>query len=218
MTENFVVKYVNSTWMIGTNLSTSGNGVKNRSLLTSTLTIPSVIEGHQIEEIGQLAFYQCSVIEEVFLSNSIRVINRYAFADLENLKTFVIPPSIQIIGYAGIHAFNRSLHHIDNSLSDEKYVSNGVMNITFLPNSQIKFIDSAGISRKKNIIVNYYDKSLFSCGDIFISKYHPNVKIYAPYAAHFCNYPTIYQRTCKVKNRLFFPSFITLFEFFSYEC
>ena len=212
MTENFVVEYVNNTWIIGTNLTTGGNGVKNPLLLTSTLTIPSVIDGHQIEQIGQYAFYQCSVIEEIFLSNSIRVINRYSFGSLENLKTIVIPPSVQIIGYAGIHTYNVSLYRINNTLPNEKFVSHGVLNITFLPHSQIKFIDYAGMSRKENIIVNYFDKGFISCGDIFMSHLHPNVKIYAPYTSRFCNYRTIYQRTCKAKNLLFFPSVITLFE------
>ena len=217
MTDNFVSIYDNQTWILGDNSTTPGNAVKNVSLLTKTLTIPSVVEGNQIEEIGYRAFYRCFIVEEVFISNSIRRINQYAFSDLYNLKSIIIPPSIEFIGYAAINTFNRTQANEDeeNGIYEEsKYMSNGYLVVTFLPHSMIQYISQYGISRKRNIIVNYFDSRSFYCHEnIFMQQYNPNVKIYAPYTSSFCGYKTIYQRTCQIKTRTFYPPNI-LFLFF----
>ena len=199
MTDNFVINEVNGKWIIGTNKSIQRNGVYNWELAGPVLTIPSVINGHQIEEIGQWAFFGCYYIEEVFISNSIKSINNRSFSDCFNLRSIVIPPSVEFIGYCGIHTYNASLASINLSLpNSSEDSSNGTLTVVFQPNSQIKYIDQHGISRKKNIIIYYNDKSYFPCHkDPFFKSVLYSIKIYSPYTNSFCNYPTIHAFTCK---------------------
>ena len=215
MTDNFVVTQVNGKWIIGTNETKVRNGVHNWELAGPLLTIPSVINGNQIEEIGQCAFYGCYYIEEVFISNSIKSINNRSFSNCYNLRSIVIPPSVEFIGYCGIHSYNSTLASINNQLPYSQYTGNGILKVIFQPNSQIKYIAQYGISRKKNIVIYYSDKSYFPCHkDPYFKSSLTNVKIYSPYTSSFCNYPTIHAITCKQRSKyqnvLFFFIFLII--------
>ena len=117
------------------------------------------------------------------------------------MRSVVIPPSVEFIGSAAVNAYNYTLVKLNPDLENIAYVSEGTMTITFLPNSKIQYIDNYGFCRKKNIIINFYDKKQFSCHrDIFLSNCDPHYEIYAPYTSKFCHYKTntVYQQTCKI--------------------
>ena len=191
MTDNFIVSFINNVYIIGTNTTREHNGVKNWTLAGPTMTIPSVIDGKNIEEIGQHAFYRCHNLVEVFISNHIRSINVRAISECLNLKSVIIPPSIEFIGFAGIHAYNKSR---DNT-------ADGIMKITFQANSKIQYIDQYGISRKNTIFIYYNDARQFPChNDPFHRITKITLKIFAPYTSLFCGHTTIHARTCQHKN------------------
>lgn len=60
------------------------------------LTIPASVNGYTVEAIGAYAFCECK-IEGVKLPNSIKVINKYAFAFNDYLKAIDIPENVETI-------------------------------------------------------------------------------------------------------------------------
>ena len=172
-----------------------------------TLTIPAIIHKHEIDQIGRNAFSQCPNIEEVFISDSIRVINTAAFSECPNLRSVLIPSSIEFIGNLGIHGYNVTLDNINPNLSTKSYTGKGMMKVIFHPNSRIQYIGQYGISRKENIIIYYYGTSDFFCeNDIFFLSAIQSAKIIAPYSSKFCRYNTIYARTFVFRRRLLQPN------------
>ena len=212
MTNNFVITEFDGKWIIETNKTDKRNGVENWELAGPILTIPSVIDGHQIEEIGVCAFYKCYNLEDVIISNNIKAIHNQSFSDCFNLRSIIIPPSIEFIGYCGIHSYNDSL--INDPLSIPRYNSKGFLTVIFQPNSHIQYIGRHAISRKENIIIYFSDKRYFPCdSDPFFQPALSNVKIYSMFTSSFCGYQTINSMTCKkfsfYNKSLFFFVFLT---------
>ena len=58
-----------------------------------TLTIPESINGYMVKAIGAFSFYGCK-IEEFHLPNTIEIIDKYAFAENDYLKSIDIPESV----------------------------------------------------------------------------------------------------------------------------
>ncbi|MDO4565571.1 MAG: leucine-rich repeat domain-containing protein [Clostridia bacterium] len=66
--------------------------------VSSTVRIPSRIEGCPVTTIGSSAFYECYTLERVKIPDSVKTIDAAAFFACENLKSFNIPNSVTSIG------------------------------------------------------------------------------------------------------------------------
>ena len=205
MTSNFVTTQNHSIWIIGTNKSQPHNAISDVSLLTPSLVIPSTIDGHHIEEIGYAAFWRLSILEEVFISDSIKIIRERAFSDCYNLKSVVIPSSIELIENMGIHCYNLTLQITEgDELDNNMYTAKGTLNVTFLPNSRFLQLLGGSITRKENINIYYYGHTAPFCkSDPFASSVSKSVKIIAPYIPRLCGYKTIHPNSCQAKKRSF---------------
>ena len=188
----FVVTKVGNKWIVGDNSTKNGNGVAEGKTAGEKLFIPSVINGHTIEEIGTYAFREIYTIKEIIIENGIKQINRYSFGDLRLLTSVTIPPSVKFIGYGGVHCYNTSVKDTGITPGAIEYTSRGKLIVNFLPNSNIKYIDDYGISRKENIEIYFWGhKSPDYNSDVFYCSMIKSVKIYSPYIKYFVGVKTV---------------------------
>lgn len=66
----------------------------------TALEIPSEMDGKRVESIGDEAFYRCSGLEEVSISEGVKSIGAYAFGWCSGLEEVRIPGSVESIGNA----------------------------------------------------------------------------------------------------------------------
>jgi len=188
----FNVNKINDKWIIGTNSTYNvRNGLTNWSSLGPILVIPSVIDNHIIDEIGTFAFYNCQEIEEVFIGNGIKQINERGFSYCLNLRSIIIPPTIEIIGKFGIHCCNMSSEGLYGTYN-EKNTGRGTLIVTFLHESRISYVGFYGISRKENIIIYFLGKTHpFGDPDPFAKSMVSSVNVYAPFVSRFLKTRTL---------------------------
>ena len=198
----FNVSNVNGKWIIGSdNETTKKNGLTDWNTLGSILNIPSVINGHKIDELGRYAFYNCQKIEEINIGDGIKQIGERCFSHCPNVRSIIIPPSVKFIGYCGIHCYNESAAKIYGTSSRES-TGEGVIIITFLPESKISYIDNLGISRKENIIIYYFGrlKPLHKKDPVGKSSL-TSIKIYAPFVTRFLGMKTLSYKLTSCQRR-----------------
>ena len=183
-TFEFVVSEIDGRYIIGDNTTIPRNGVNNWDN-SVFLVIPSIIDEKPIEEIGSHAFYGLVSIEEVVIKEGIKQLNQYCFSRCENLKKITIPSSVEFLGGASIHAYNYTLALINSSYKSKLYTTKGELKVIFLPESNLKYMDQACISRKENIIVYYWGYSEPNHHQDPFSKSYSKVKIYSPYVKKF---------------------------------
>lgn len=191
---NFVVTCFDSCCVVGDNRTNHANGLKDFSLLSSSLVIPGVINGTVISQIGFHSFFQLDVLEEVVICKNIKVINKAAFCHNYNLKSIRIPSSVTFIDINAISAKNYS--NTSSNLPDQN--TKGTMIIEFEPNSKLEVLEKHSIIRKEHIIIYYWDKkSPKSPGnDPFFRESKSKVKIYSPNCRIFAGYPTLHFYSC----------------------
>ena len=61
----------------------------------TSVIIPTIIENLLVTEIGYRAFYECSHIKEIVISDSVTEIGEYAFYSCNGLRTIEIPNSVK---------------------------------------------------------------------------------------------------------------------------
>ena len=201
ITDIFVVTTtVDGKSIIGTgNSNVNGNGAKTRNL-PPILNIPSVIDELNIEEIGCNAFMGLYVIKEITISNGIKKINNHAFANLHNLENVVIPPSVTYIGDHSFHCYNTTVSQVDAQPIDR--TGKGTLTVTFLPDSQISFIDSKSICRKLYIKIYFLGKKSPKYNvNPFYSEVCISIKVYSSTVSRFCGIKTISYCTVSCKRR-----------------
>ena len=179
----FNIFQIGEKWIIGSNnASTTRSGLKDWTKLEPILIIPSVINGNKIDEIGYSAFFGCSIIEEVYVENGIKQINKCCFMQCLNLKYFSIPQSVELIGDGAIHAYNIS----------SQGSSSGTLVVTIQPRSKLYFVYNFGIARKERIIIHFYGLHAPKYnGDPLGKRVLKEVKVYAPYVSNFLGEKTI---------------------------
>ena len=64
---------------------------------STRITIPAVIDGHPIREIGYACFQQSPDLESVIIPEGVREISMYAFAECPQLKEVSLPQSLRTI-------------------------------------------------------------------------------------------------------------------------
>ena len=206
----FVVENVNGYVSIGT----GANGVKTGLKVWDAhkkLIIPSVIDGQKIEEISKYAFYTYKYVEEVIISDGIKTIRTYAFGHCENLVNVIIAPSVERLESYSIHCYNHSYHSsVSDDASSSIFTTKGVLTITFLPNSNLKYLADFSICRRENIVIYFLGySSPETQGDPFNTKYLKSLVIYSPYIKVFGGYNVkgiVY--SCKVNCSKSFNSFL----------
>lgn len=81
---------------------------EKREKIPENIVIPATVQcyGYDFEvEIAEFAFYQIDRLESVVIENGVKVIGIYTFASCHNLKSVVIPASVEEIKeYAFIHS------------------------------------------------------------------------------------------------------------------
>lgn len=101
----------------GTVEITGYNGTK------TVLTIPLVLDKHNVTSIGDYAFYDCSTITKVTIPKSVTSIGDYAFSECVSLTNVTIPLSVISIGedafafcdsLTSIYIMNKNCYIIDN--------------------------------------------------------------------------------------------------------
>lgn len=74
---------------------------QNTAINTNTtrkITIPEIVNGFRVIEIGQSSFYNCKQITSVSIPNTIVKLGDDAFQDCTSITSFSIPTSVKIIG------------------------------------------------------------------------------------------------------------------------
>ena len=181
--------FVNNTFIVGDN--------KTRALISDPpngiLFIPFKIKTNEIKEIGAYSFKRCKTIEQVTIEARITQINDEAFRECEKLERINIPNTCKIIKQWGIQTYNFSM---GSSNIPNPYKS---INVIFEPNSNIKYIDTHGISYRVNT-------NIYTCERIkpLLHKYSflqaTNLKIFSPVSFKLNNTRSItkeYSSQCK---------------------
>lgn len=81
---------------------------------TASVTIPSEIEGIPVTEIGENAFADCTLLEEIYVPDSVSVIGEFAFSNCTNLSCVRLPDSIKELDYKVFYNTS-SLNSIDGA-------------------------------------------------------------------------------------------------------
>ena len=220
MTDNFVISFINNTWIIGKNNLTSSNpnGIKDISLLGTYLYVPSIINGHRIEEIGCYAFFRCTKRKEVVIETGIKQLNKCSFSDNTNLQLITIPASVEFLGINSIHCYNRSLALENGNLPSIEYTGKGLLTVVFLPDSQIGYLNSGCIARKERVIIYYLGrKSPKYSNDPFYKKVCKSIKIYAHYVKQFGDTKVISNYTQSTKQYLSYSAFLYIIITYIYK-
>ena len=90
------------TWTYRINGDTAE--IERVSPATGTLTIPSVLGGKSVTNIGADAFYNCSGLTSVTISDSVTSIGNHAFCVCRGLTSVTIPDSVTSIGFQAFYS------------------------------------------------------------------------------------------------------------------
>lgn len=80
----------------------------------ASVTIPSDIDGIPVTEIGENAFADCTLLEEIYVPDSVSVIGEFAFNNCTNLSYVRLPDSIKELDYKVFYNTS-SLNSIDGA-------------------------------------------------------------------------------------------------------
>lgn len=147
------------------------------------LTIPASVNGYTVEAIGAFAFCNCK-IERVHLPNSIKVINKYAFAFNDNLKAIDIPENVETIengalGWCG-ELLQVSLHDGLKTIDTDAFYASGLTSIV-LPKT-LKDIGYEAFSWNPlaTITVRSLNPASIECYKSFNDEIYQRATLYVP--------------------------------------
>lgn len=162
-----------------------------------SVTVPDMIDGYSVKEIGDGAFVTNYQLENVYLPQGITTIGEYAFSECESLKSMKLPDSVTCIKEG---AFNKcsSLKSINlpeglTEIADETFFECEKLSGIVLPKNLKKvgvdaFGDCAGIT---SIVIPGKVETLcdgaFYGTSISTIKIPASVKMVEPAAFAFCN-------------------------------
>jgi len=125
------------------------NGLLNTDF-EGVLVIPRHYNGLPVKYIYSYAFYNVGGITDIIIKARIEGIYTYGFGHLPKLSTINIPSTCKFIEYCGIYSFN--------FYDEEKPRAQGLLTITFEPNSHIQTIADSSIGRKDSINIILCDR------------------------------------------------------------
>ena len=92
----FVTSECDDGYQIGTgNINQRGNGYTGT--VPSVLTIPFVINGNRITEVGDSAFYACNNLEQIIVEEGVLRLGKSSFRALRFLKYAFLPSTLKIL-------------------------------------------------------------------------------------------------------------------------
>ena len=141
-----VVKYYpkDDYFIVGDNSSETASGITDTSY-SGEITIDENVQGKQVKEISQYAFYQCYNLKRVTIHAKLTNINQRAFRYCENLEYINIPSTVTFIGWSGIN-----LNKANGETSDVP------MTIEFNEGRKEEiYIDRHGIDRRNKFTIIY---------------------------------------------------------------
>ena len=98
------------------------NMINKYQLNEKTVTVPSEIDGCEIQEIGRYCFMGNQSVEKIILPETVKQIDRYAFANCPNLKE-VIAPGVEV---CGMYAFYDSENLINVEMPNVTVANTGI--------------------------------------------------------------------------------------------
>ena len=182
----FVIsKKQNNIYYIGDSTENHGNGIEGGcENAQKTLTIPSLIDGYHISEIGKYAFYNCTNIEQLTLEEGYICLYPYAFCFCTNLLQVSLPNSLEILRLGSFENCYKLQQVIITPKSRLKTISEYSFNEcyalkSFILPPSLKTVEGNAFSQIKNsiIIFSYYQKENTDV-ELFLDT--PNVTIYVP--------------------------------------
>lgn len=129
-------------------------------------------ESQYMQSIGSYAFYECKKLESIKLSNSIVLINDYAFNLCENIFFIELPTKLKTLGEK-CFAFNNNNEaeiHIPNRLNPPSFTRNGTNNAN---------IDIFGNTSPKIICKNSTDTNTYK-NNTYWKQYSPIISTGSP--------------------------------------
>ena len=132
----------------------------------SEITIPALIDGTIITTIGDNAFEDCRLLENVTLPDSLETIGNYAFSECISLKEITIPENVSSIGD---YAFNdcsslESLEFPSGVKTISKYVAYNCGNLKQVVIKGAKTIQTFAFSNCTKLETVYIPKTM---GEIY---------------------------------------------------
>ena len=120
---------------------------------------------YKVTSIGEGAFAECILVEELILSPNVKTIGKKAFYNLQNLKSIVLPKTVNTIGE---NAFN-----LDSSVKIERTIKihNGVTKIgayAFTTNTKITYTGTSSEWNKILIDPRNYQYSVTTSDGSFL--------------------------------------------------
>lgn len=85
---------------------------------TTSIVIPSEIDGKKVTSMGESAFFECENLTNIVIPNSVKCIEKNAFSGCASLTSITIPDSVTTIGNL---AFSRCYKLEDIQISDATY-------------------------------------------------------------------------------------------------
>lgn len=85
---------------------------------TTSIVIPSEIDGKKVTSMGESAFFECENLTNIVIPNSVKCIEKNAFSGCYSLTGITIPDSVTTIGNS---AFSRCYKLEDIQISDATY-------------------------------------------------------------------------------------------------
>ena len=201
----FICNNEKGLWYLGATNSSDNSisfsqstAIENPEFLNSTLVIPELIEGHQIDVIGSHAFYEIEKLEIIHVNCKAKMIMDYAFGHLYNLKEIYLPTSIETMQVGAITGYNFSIQSHDEG---KIRTSKGTLIVLFPPTSQLRELQTWSITRKERILIYFWGSVSPKGNDPFYSAMSGKIIIHSPYLSMFCGHVTIHNLTFKRKQR-----------------
>ena len=140
---SYYVCKIDGSYFIGKNES-SGDAVADISKLSPDLNLISEYNGHKITDIGKNAFYNTTKLKTVTIGKFVINIHYGAFRHCINLRSVIVPPSVQFLGEAALRIADTEGVNIDCNYT-----------VLFEPDSQLTYISYVAISGATHLNVIY---------------------------------------------------------------
>lgn len=98
------------------------NMINKYQLDEKIVTVPSEIDGCEIQEIGRYCFMGNQTVEKIILPKTVKQIDRYAFANCPNLKE-VIAPGVEV---CGMYAFYNCANLVNVEMQNITIANTGI--------------------------------------------------------------------------------------------
>ena len=154
----------NGVWIVGDNKTTA---FASNHVRSNILFIPRAVRGHQIKEIGVMAFREEKQLVSVFIDAQVTQINHHAFSRCSYISFINVPPSVEFIGEYAFH------FGIDNDI-----VSNSSVSVLFENSSKNLYIEAS--FRYIETISIFYCRTVPAVYGSNILDRVTNVNVYSP--------------------------------------